>query len=281
MNPNMIQGPDGLSFYTCRWPASHPSRRKGSVVLVHGIGEHIMRYDHVAEMLNILGYDVFGYDQRGFGRSEGKRSFIPRTDTLLHDLQWMFERYTREVQQQHPGEVPFVIGHSMGGCVVAAACMERRIRPRGMVLCSPGLVPKTSPFMRCLAFLLNAVVPGLQLSNGLPMNRISHDKEVLRASANDPLNHQLITPRLAVFMFRYGAMAIKTAGECHIPTLLLVAGDDCFVKPEGAFALYKRLPEGVGTLHFYKELYHELFNERPEDRKQVFGDLAAWLQQTG
>jgi alpha-beta hydrolase superfamily lysophospholipase len=63
-----------------------------------------------------------------------------------------------------------------------------------------------------------------------------------------------------------------------VPTLLLVAGDDHLVRPEGARRFHARLAEGVGTLHEYPALYHEIFQELAPDRVRVLADLATWLR---
>jgi pimeloyl-ACP methyl ester carboxylesterase len=56
-----------ISFY--EWPVAKP---KAVVQLVHGLGEHAMRYDHVAIALNRAGYSVYADDHRGHGVT-GKR----------------------------------------------------------------------------------------------------------------------------------------------------------------------------------------------------------------
>ena len=73
MNPVITD--DGLSLRLRIWPAGEP--RRGAVVLVHGLGEHIDRYDHVARRLNGQGFAVVGHDQRGHGRSPGPRGGMP------------------------------------------------------------------------------------------------------------------------------------------------------------------------------------------------------------
>ena len=57
---------DGLSLHVREWPCSNA---RGSVLIVHGLGEHIGRYAHVAAQLNGLGWAVVGYDHRGHGTS--------------------------------------------------------------------------------------------------------------------------------------------------------------------------------------------------------------------
>ena len=37
--------------------------------LVHGLGEHVLRYEHVAQKLVAAGYAVYGDDHRGHGRT--------------------------------------------------------------------------------------------------------------------------------------------------------------------------------------------------------------------
>ena len=55
-------------------------------MLVHGLGEHIGRCAHVADHLTAQGWDVRGFDQRGHGRSGGRRGDIAQPDSLLRDL---------------------------------------------------------------------------------------------------------------------------------------------------------------------------------------------------
>jgi alpha-beta hydrolase superfamily lysophospholipase len=60
-----------------------------------------------------------------------------------------------------------------------------------------------------------------------------------------------------------------------IPTLMLVAGDDHLVDPEGSKRFFARLPSGLGQMHLYPDFYHEVFNEIEAGRP--LGDLREWL----
>ena len=53
-------------------------RPRGQVLIVHGLGEHAARYDPVAAALNAEGWSVLGFDQRGHGRSSGRRGTLAR-----------------------------------------------------------------------------------------------------------------------------------------------------------------------------------------------------------
>ena len=82
--------PDGTATFVRGWPVAEGVERRGSILLVHGLGEHSGRYGHVADRLAALGLEVCGYDLRGHGRSEGARGSIPGDDALLEDLRFVF-----------------------------------------------------------------------------------------------------------------------------------------------------------------------------------------------
>ena len=63
------------------WPLDPGTRLRGVVLIVHGLGEHIGRYAHVAAHLNAAGWHVTGYDHRGHGRSRRAHTNCPGTST--------------------------------------------------------------------------------------------------------------------------------------------------------------------------------------------------------
>jgi alpha-beta hydrolase superfamily lysophospholipase len=56
------------------------------ILLVHGLGEHVARYDHVAAALTEKGYAMLGFDLRGHGKSGGPRGHPPTSEALLDDI---------------------------------------------------------------------------------------------------------------------------------------------------------------------------------------------------
>lgn len=81
-----LTGHDGLPLHWREWGADPAQRPQGTLLIVHGLGEHIGRYTHVARRLNAWGWHVVGYDQRGHGASGGPRGDIPESDSLQRDL---------------------------------------------------------------------------------------------------------------------------------------------------------------------------------------------------
>src|ERR1700676_1922490 len=63
------RSPDGTQLVGYRWAADEGQSIAGAVVLVHGMGEPLRRYDHVADALASQGFVVYGHDHRGHGAS--------------------------------------------------------------------------------------------------------------------------------------------------------------------------------------------------------------------
>jgi len=100
---------DGLEMYSKAWLPAGEAR--GVVCLVHGVGEHIGRYQPDGEALAKAGYVMAGFDQRGFGQSQGRRGHTPSLEAYFDDI----DLFLVEVARRYPGQTRFLYGHSMGG----------------------------------------------------------------------------------------------------------------------------------------------------------------------
>ena len=272
--PFTLRDGENLALYD--WPL-HPAQRPRAVVLiVHGLGEHAWRYDHVARRLNGWGFQVRAYDQRGHGESGGARGALPADHALLADLAEIIDD-TRETCC-NPWACPMVLlGHSMGG-LVAARFVAGGLRPlEGLVLSSPALDPGLSAWQKALIGVLYRVAPGLSVANGLDANKLSHDPAVASAYLADRRNHDRISARLARFIERESAFTVAAAPRWSLPTLLMYAGADALVDPRGSRRFAAAAPPEVVNSRCFEGLYHELFNER--DAGPVFETFEHWLDQ--
>lgn len=264
----------GDALALCDWPLPEGVPARGTVLLVHGLGEHIGRYAHVAERLNAWGFAVRGHDQHGHGQSAGVRGALPQDDRLLSDLAAVIDATRARMSEGLP---LILLGHSMGG-LVAARAVSLGLRPvDALVLSSPALdVGKGAP-LRALVRALDRIAPGLRLGNGIDAGRLSHDAAVVQAYRADPWVHDRISVRLAQFMFSAGPAVIACAPRWSVPTLLLYAGQDAAVRPAGSAAFARAAPPGRVTAQAFAALFHELFNEPAQDQARVFEALQTWL----
>lgn len=270
---------DGLQLHWRDWLLQSP---RGTVLLVHGLGEHVGRYEHVAERLNGWGWSVSGYDHRGHGRSPGQRGGLVRDDDLMHDLAFAIDR----VRTRSPRTPLMVLGHSMGGLLVAklgaGLCEPKETRPAwarsvdGLVLSSPALEAHLSLLDKLLLNSVAKMLPDVSQSNGIRLTHLSRDPQVVAAYKADPFVHDTITGRLARFLVEGGTQVLKHAPNWQIPTLLVYASHERVVNPRGASRFAQTTPSGVVSSLAFPKLAHEIFNEPEKD--QVFEVLQGWLE---
>ncbi|MFM9901593.1 MAG: lysophospholipase [Polaromonas sp.] len=263
---------------------------RGVVLIVHGLGEHAGRYAHVARQLMAWGFVVRAYDQRGHGESGGARGALPTEDALLDDLADVVDLFRSRsrafVEAAEARGVPMamppliLLGHSLGGLVASRLVALNRRRIDGLVLTSPALRVAMGTLQKLALAAAHRVAPTLVVPNGLDVAGLSHDPAVIRQYLADPLVHNRISARLGLFIQHNGPPTIEAADHWRTPTLLMYAGADRLVDPQGSreFAARARGPTvrpGMVTARCFEGLYHELFNEL--DAQVVFDTLRGWL----
>ena len=278
--PSAILSPftatDGENLALYDWPLPEGAPQRGMVLLVHGLGEHVGRYDALARRLNGWGFAVRGYDQYGHGQSSGPRGGLTSDLRLLNDLADLVDA----TRMRMPAGMPLVLlGHSMGG-LVAARFVSMQLRPvDALVLSSPALDAGLGAVQKLLLATLPRIAPNLRVGNGLDADYLSHDRAVVAAYRADPLCHDRISARLARFIAEAGPATVARAAHWTVPTLLLWAGSDKLVNPAGSRAFASAAPKALVQSHCFEPLFHELFNESPELADPVFERLGRWLAQ--
>lgn len=244
-----------------------------SVLLVHGLGEHSGRYEHVGERLSAAGIDVGAYDLRGTGGSDGRRGHVERWSDLHDDLEARLEAV-----RSGAGSGPIALyGHSMGALIVAGYCLAEPERPRPdlVVLSAPGLDSTFSAGKRALANVLGRAVPTHDIALDLPAAALSRDPSVGARMLDDAGCVKTVTARFGAEGLREQARVRALArGGLGIPTLVLHGLDDGLV-PHRASEAFEDAP-GVER-RTYAGLRHELHNE-PEGLS-VVDDVIAWLRE--
>jgi alpha-beta hydrolase superfamily lysophospholipase len=262
---------DGLRLFRRAWL---PAEARRAVVLVHGFAEHSGRYDHLGTWLAERACAVHAYDHRGHGRSEGPRCHVDRFDEFLDDL----EDLLHLVRGQHPGLPVALVGHSMGGLIVAALLSQRQpsIQAAATSGAALALSQDVSRLRIRLARLLRSVLPRLQIDSGIDPEGLSRDPEVVRRYVEDPLVGSRMTTSLAAELLAAVERTARGAQHVHVPLLLLHGEDDPLCPVAGSRAFHEALPGAAADLRTYPRLRHEIFNE-PE-QEQVFQDLLDWLR---
>ncbi|MDE3095390.1 MAG: lysophospholipase [Chloroflexota bacterium] len=261
---------DGLRLFERRWlPDGEP---RAALAIVHGYAEHGGRYAHVGEALVGRGYAVFACDLRGHGRSDGPRAFVRSFGAYLADLPVFLDRVRTAV----PGRPLFLLGHSMGGTIVALAAVAAPPSVEGVLLSGAGLtLAGAPPPLQAAMLALGRIAPRLPLRR-LAAADVSRDPEVVRAYEEDPLVYRgRMRAGLIAAMIRAARRIGAGMEDVTLPLLIMHGTADALTEPAGSRELYARARSADRTLKLYEGLYHEILNE-PE-RAQVIDDIARWL----
>lgn len=262
---------DGLRLLTRHWAARGPAEPWAAVLLVHGLGEHSGRYEHVGERLATAGVDVQAFDLRGFGGSAGKRAYVDRWAQFLDDVQ---DRLTA-LRAAVPGVPAVLYGHSMGGLIVFDYAMSGRPPPDCLVLSAPGLDSTIPRWKQGLAGLLVRVAPELAIPNDLPSDGLARDPAVWRAYADDPLVEMRSTARLGAegFAAQRRARSRLVGLRMPVPTLVLHGEADPIV-PVAVSAPLEGVPDV--TRRVYPGARHEVHNDLGWEH--VVDGVVSWLR---
>ena len=267
-------GEGGIRIFYRRY-RSDPE--KARMVIAHGLGEHSGRYGNIVERFLSEGISIWALDHRGHGLSDGTRGH------LLHFYQYVAE-LSRLIEITGEGTTEgakiFLLGHSLGGLIGLrfAASLPEMID--GLIISSPslGMTADVPAVKAAVGRIMSILFPSLTLANGLDISKISHDENVIREYVGDPLVHNRVSARWFTEFLSAMKAAMYSAPEIKIPVLMQLAGDDYLTDVNTSAHFFEILGSPDKTLHIYKDLYHEIYNEKAEQRKQVLDDLSGWLK---
>lgn len=267
-----LQGVGGLPLYYQVWMPDEDTTR--ILIVVHGIGEHSGRYTELIEHLVSAGNIVYTYDQRGHGRSPGRRGHIDSWEDFRGDLRTFVER----IEMASSGDSIFLMGHSMGALIVADYITEYPEGIKGVIVSGIPLVPGNvaTRFQISVARFLSKVWPTFPMKPNLKPEDLSRDPEVVRAYREDPKVHGILTARAAVEVLETIRRVTERAPQIRVPLLILHGEKDRISLLEGGNWLYDNVESKSRALLIYPESYHEPHNDL--DRGKVYQDIQDWIE---
>jgi len=249
-----------------------PAEPRAVVCLIHGLGEHIGRYDHVARHLNGSEIAVYGIDQRGHGRNPGKKGHAS-CRCLWDDV----ESVMKEARLRHLDLPMFLYGHSWGGNIMINYLLRRNSSEvKGAVLSSPWLQLSFEPtsWQLTLGRWISKIYPGFIQANGLLPEYLSRDASVGEAYLNDPLVHDKISAGLFTEAFSNGQYALDHAEKLSIPVLIMHGTDDSITSASASEA-FSKSAAGYSTLKLWTGMRHETHNEL--GKEEVLDYITQWI----
>lgn len=251
---------------------------------MHGFSEHINRYNEFFPKLAAEGIQVFGWDQRGWGRSVSK----PSQRGLTGPTSQVVAEVAAFIEDKLPSDVPvFVMGHSMGGgevlTLASDASYEKLIsQVRGWILECPfvGFSPEEEPssIKVFMGRLVGRILPKQQMKHVVPPEHLSRDQAVVEAIKNDPLCHNTGTLEgLASLLDRTAALASgsKPAHKAVRSLFLTHGKQDMTCSFDAAMKYYEAQSVEDKEFKPYEGAYHQLHADHCKD--EFTKDIVDWI----
>jgi alpha-beta hydrolase superfamily lysophospholipase len=273
VDTNSFKTSDGLKIHTVHQAAV--GNPKAVVIMVHGISEHIGRYEHVADFLSKAGYEVYGLDHRSHGRSEGQ----PRVHTDTHsrfveDLKQFYD----SIKARHPGSKIFMLGHSMGSLISLQFVLAQPHTLNGLVVTGTAtdVSSGVSPMLRNVGNFLNNFFPKMPIGAPLGAAALTNDPEMQAKWVADTITYKGPTRiSMGKYILETGEMIQSRAKEITLPIMFMHGESDVIAPISGSRIMYERVRSADKTLHTYPNMQHEIMNE--VDRNKVLQTIVDWF----
>ncbi len=266
-------GYDGVRMHMNAW-LPEDDKPRALLLTLHGLGSHGRAHHSIGEYFAERGFAVFAPDMRGFGHYEGLKGHVMRFDEYVEDI----HNIVMQIKDRYLNKLTFVHGHSLGGQWIVNYIMNYPKEVDGIILSGPA-VSQQLPIgtaTRILAKFLSFLNVKKMISNGVTLEYLSRDPDVVKKHKEDELRYELVTPRFGAEGLSALDKAFRASPLIKIPTLVQQAGQDKIVVADKNKEFFENLGSPDKTWLYYEDLYHEVFNE-PE-KEQVLQDMENWLE---
>ncbi len=250
---------DNLKLFYRAFLCRKPSKK--AVIIFHRGHEHSGRLLELIEKLNLNDINIFAWDARGNGKSEGPRDYAVDFSVYIKDCH-TFVKYISE-KYNIPVENMIVIANSVGGVIASTWVHDYAPPIKALILSAPAFriklyIPFAYPLLRFglkigLAKYVNSYVKSLVLT---------HDKYEQNKFNKDPMITHSIATNILLDVYDTSKRIIKDAGAITIPVLLLMAGSDWVVRKNPQRKFFKGISSPDKELVFYKKFFHSIYHEK-------------------
>jgi alpha-beta hydrolase superfamily lysophospholipase len=272
---------DGLEISGQRWdPDGEPV---AAVQVTHGMGEHVLRYEELAQALTRAGFVVYGQDHRGHGGTAhpGAEGDLGPDGwpALVDDIGLL----SAKIRTEYPKLPLFLLAHSMGSFAAQQYLLDHSADVDGVILTGTGSIDLLEPALDLdqpldLAMFNLAFQPART-----DFDWLTRDEAIVDAYISDPMCGFGIDTASAKAMFagarRLADPAQVAAMRSDLPVYLAAGEKD---PVNGGLTLLNTLADryreaGITdlTVQIYPDARHEILNET--NRDEVVAGLIGWI----
>ena len=295
---SVLVAEDGHNIHLQTWMPAGDAR--GVIQMLHGLGEHIGRYDRFARAAVARGFVVYGHDHRGHGRSEGERGYFADEDgwnKVIEDVRIVNDR----IAETHATMPVVMLGHSMGSFIAQSFAMHYGERLQGLLLSGSSWPQRVQLLPGRLLAKLESLRVGKRGNSALinalgfsafnrpfrpvrtEMDWLSRDEAEVDRYIADPLCGGPFTCGLWLDflggLFELGSDSALTRIPAGLPLLITGGSVDPVGGDKGMTRLamhYMQTMHQRVKLKIYPDGRHEMLNET--NRDEVTADWLEWIE---
>jgi len=258
------------SLYTVSYDCTDPL---ACVLIVHGLGEHIDRYERFARQMNEHRLVVYGFDNLGHGKSSGIRGHTSVETTFQ-----IIELMKKQMSSEHSHLPMALFGHSLGGLIGLRYLQENPQAFYAAAISAPAIIVDAETEKRMeknkgLARLL----PFVTLDNAIKHEDISRNPTEVSDYSTDKLVHPKVSLKLALSLYENIQTVNQRASTIKTPLLLLKGMSDKVVPPDNTDEFFDQIGSENKVLSKYPGAYHETIYD-PEHGDQFRQDIIGWFR---
>ena len=257
-------------LYYRHWPKA---KAKGVVLLVHGLGEHCQRYEHLAAYLNQAGYAMSSMDLPGHGKSDGARGHADNFDVFQNAVLQLYKRTKASI----PKLPIFLLGHSMGGLIATRLLLDHQDKFKGAMLSGAAIQSPQEPsaLQVTIIKLVAKLFPKAKML-ALDASAISRDPIVVEKYMADPLvSKEKLSAQFLVSMTNAMQECQDKADKINLSIKIMHGSSDVMTAAAGSQLLHDSVSSSDKQITIYQGLFHEIFNE-PEG-ETIFAEMVSWM----
>ncbi|MBU8880872.1 alpha/beta hydrolase [Bacillus sp. FJAT-29790] len=249
-----------------------PEQSIGTVILLHGYLDHVGILKNIIQHLIDHQYRVISYDLLGHGLSEGEKASVNSFSDYVLTLEKLMKKTRREISGPFYG-----IGHSTGGAILINYVLKlEEFHFDKVILIAPLIRSNFWLFSKVSYYLMKPFPFIKEIRRHFREN--SSDEQFLDFIKNDPLQSKAIPINWLHSLIHWNK-EIQTYNPTNKKTLLIQGTKDKTVEWEyNLNFIKKRFPNLHITL--INNGRHQLFNEKPEIRDEVFRNIVSFLIST-
>lgn len=257
------------------YQARRPNPQRAAFLYLHGIESHSGWFDRAATLLAARGFPVYCLDRRGSGINRENRGHpsghAPRGIDLTDDV----DRAVAMLRADRRFDRIYLIGLSWGGKYALAYDATHPHRVDGLVLVTPGLMPRVDmPLPTKLAALTDyAFAPRRQHPIPITPEMFTTTPEHLRYIRHDPLRLHTVSAGFLRQSLRMDHLAKRRPAATAPPLLVFLAGHDRIIDNHATRQFLAANPQRPTTLIEYPDQTHSIQLDAPE---RLVRDIINW-----